>query len=127
NADLITTVSEFAVQSIVYHYRKYLEADGPNIDELILGGGGTFNRYITKRLSEALPETKVYVHEVFNISSEFKEALDFVILGYQVVKAEYNMLLAATGADESVIMGKVAATQPEMMKRLLEVSMFSTI
>lgn len=118
--DLICTVTEFTCQSIVFHYKTYLG----QIDEVIIGGGGAYNQFMVNRLRKLLPESTVHVHENFGISSDFKEALAFAILGYYALKGEYNMIPTATGAKHPVILGKMTATQPESMNRMISVRNF---
>lgn len=115
--DLICTISEFTCQTIAYHYERYLG----KVDEVIIGGGGAYNSFIVDRLQTLLPKSKVYVHEDFGISSDLKEALAFVVLGYYGLRGECNVIASATGAQHSVIMGKMAATNTKSMSRMLGV------
>ncbi|WP_430790520.1 anhydro-N-acetylmuramic acid kinase AnmK [Virgibacillus flavescens] len=116
--DLVTTISEWTVVSIVHSYREFLEKADYQIDEVIVGGGGSYNSYLLERLKHHLPNTEVHTHEQFHISSDFKEALAFAILGYQCIHANYNQIPSATGSDRPVIMGKIAYTQPEAFNRM---------
>lgn len=109
--DIVTTVSELTVQTIVSSYKSWIVPQGP-IDEVILGGGGTRNRYFVTRLQEELcslnPCAKVLTHQDFGISDKSKEALAFAILGNQFIGGMPNNIPAATGAKGPVIMGKLA-------------------
>lgn len=113
--DIIHTMTEFTIQSIVNHYERYLIPYSP-IDEVILGGGGAHNHYILKGLQEGLPETKIYLHEHFNMSTDFKEAIAFVYLGLFCLKGVPNTLPSATGARHSVVMGKISSTNQKLDK-----------
>jgi anhydro-N-acetylmuramic acid kinase len=110
-ADIVATVSELTVQTMVAAYRWWILPRGP-IDEVILGGGGARNAYFVTRLREELlqinPCIKVLTHQDFGISDKAKEALAFAILGNQFVGGLSNNIPAATGASGPVVMGKLA-------------------
>lgn len=95
--DVITTISEFTVMSIVKSYRLL----PTSVDNLVLCGGGSHNKYIFKRLSELLPQTKV---EISNISDEI-EAFGFAILGYKSLQKEPSNVKNVTGAKKNCILG----------------------
>ncbi|MFC4025057.1 anhydro-N-acetylmuramic acid kinase [Oceanobacillus longus] len=118
SADLVTTVTEWTALTIANSYNDFLTGKGNAIDEVIVGGGGSYNPYLMERLAYHLPDMNVYTHEKYNISSDFKEAIAFAILGYQCICGEYNQIPSATGADKPVIMGKTAYTHPDAFKRL---------
>ena len=100
--DIVCTITEFSVFSIVYNYQKYLK----DIDLVIVNGGGSYNSYIIKRLREIL-KIKVITGDEFGISSEAKEAIAFVVLGHLTLQSRYGNVKSATGANKSVILGKI--------------------
>ncbi|WP_099159824.1 anhydro-N-acetylmuramic acid kinase [Virgibacillus ndiopensis] len=116
--DLVSTISEWTALSIAYSYKHFLEEKGYVIDEVIVGGGGSYNPYLIGRLKHHLPNMNVYRHEDFGISSDLKEAMAFAVLGYQCIKGKYNQIPTATGAYKEVIMGKTAYTHPDALERL---------
>ena len=109
--DIVATVSELTVRSIVEAYKSWILPKGP-IHQVILGGGGARNPYLVSRLEQELsefsPGIQVLTHQHFGISDKAKEALAFAILGNQFVGGMANNVPAATGASRSVIMGKLA-------------------
>src|SRR5699024_9737061 len=115
--DLICTVTEFTAQSISFHYKKYLK----QIDEVIIGGGGSYNGYLIERIQSNLKDVQVFTHEDFNVSSDFKEALAFVILGHYFLKGETNMIPTATGAKHDVLLGKIGVTNSNAFEKMLKV------
>ncbi|WP_173915426.1 anhydro-N-acetylmuramic acid kinase [Halobacillus sp. Marseille-Q1614] len=119
--DLITTVSEWTVVSIVKGYQDFIEVDGIKLDEVIIGGGGSFNLYLLDRLQQKMPHTKVRTIDDFGISSSFKEALAFAVMGYQTIQGKENQIPAATGAERPVIMGKIAYSQPAAYERVMSI------
>lgn len=109
--DIVATVSELTVQSMVAAYRTWILPRGP-IDEVILGGGGAHNGYFVARLKQELlelnPSVKLLTHGDFGISDKAKEALAFAILGNQFIGGMANNIPSATGAARPVVMGKLA-------------------
>ncbi|MCG1027254.1 anhydro-N-acetylmuramic acid kinase [Virgibacillus halodenitrificans] len=116
--DLITTVSEWTAMTITDSYKNFLLNKGKDINEIIIGGGGSYNPYLVERIAYHLPEAKVKLHEEHGISSNLKEALGFAMLGYQCLRGEYNQIPSATGAQAPVIMGKISYTNPSALKQL---------
>ncbi|MDW0108881.1 anhydro-N-acetylmuramic acid kinase [Sporosarcina aquimarina] len=119
--DLIATVSDWTAVTITDSYKKFLISKGNELDEVVIGGGGSYNPYLLERIAYHLPDVKVGIHEDYGISSDLKEAMGFALLGYQCLKGEYNQLPSATGAEHSVIMGKISYTQPEAFDRMIAV------
>ncbi|GKV70581.1 anhydro-N-acetylmuramic acid kinase [Sporosarcina sp. NCCP-2716] len=119
--DLVATVSEWTAVTITDSYKNFLMEKGDGLDEVVVGGGGSYNPYLLERISHHLPGVKVSIHEDHGISSDLKEAIGFALLGYKCLKGEYNQLPSATGADHSVIMGKISYTQPEALERMIAV------
>ena len=105
--DIITTITEFTVQSIVDAYKKFVFPK-TEIDELILGGGGAYNKYIRHRLQECLKDKLlVKTHEDYNVSAKYKEAIAFALLAYTTYNHIPNNVKTATGSEKSVVLGKV--------------------
>ncbi|MBP1948044.1 anhydro-N-acetylmuramic acid kinase [Virgibacillus litoralis] len=116
--DLVATVSEWTVLTIAHSYNQFLIDKGFKIDEVIVGGGGSYNPYLIERLNSHLPEVNIFTHEHFGMSSDLKEAMAFAVLGFQCILGKYNQLPSATGAKRQVIMGKIAYTQPDALERI---------
>ena len=105
--DIITTITEFTIQSIVDAYEKFIFPK-TTIDELILGGGGAYNKYIKHRLQECFKEQlSVKTHENYNISDKYKEAIAFAMLAYATFNKIPNNIKTATGSEKSVVLGKI--------------------
>jgi anhydro-N-acetylmuramic acid kinase len=105
--NVIRTVSELTVRSMVDSYLKWVFPRGP-VHEVIVGGGGAQNPYFMRRLREELPGIGVLTHDQVGISSKAKEALAFAILGNELLGGVPNNVPGATGASRRTIMGKVA-------------------
>jgi len=104
--DLITTVTAFTAKSIAENYRRFVFEKCP-IEEVILGGGGSYNNSLVKMLREYLPECKVMIQEDIGFSSDAKEAVAFAILANETLNGSFGNVLGATGAKERVVLGNI--------------------
>ncbi|HHY17821.1 MAG TPA: anhydro-N-acetylmuramic acid kinase [Firmicutes bacterium] len=109
--DIVATISELTVQTIVSSYKAWVLPKGP-IDQVILGGGGAWNPYfaqgLQKKLSQVNPNIRILTHKDLGIPDKAKEALAFAILGNNLIGCIPNNVPAATGAKKPVVMGKLA-------------------
>ncbi len=103
--DVIRTAEEYTAYSIAYSYMVYLPK---RPDIVVVTGGGVHNPIIMESLKSYLKDSKVVTGEVYGISSDFKEAIAFGLLGLWSFLRLKNNLPQATGADYEVIMGKVS-------------------
>ena len=104
--DLVATVTAFTAQSIAANYREFLSPRGP-IDEIVLGGGGSYNPALRRMLQQALSGPAIYLHEDLGIPGAAKEALAFAILGNETMLGGASSLPGATGARGPRILGQI--------------------
>ena len=100
--DLVATLTAFTAESIAFSYRRFL---GP-VEEVILGGGGSYNPALRLMISERLPGVAIRTHEDYGIPGEAKEAIAFAILASEAMYGNTTNLPGATGAREAVVLGK---------------------
>jgi len=112
--DIITTISEFTVYSMVYNYKKYLGA----YDKIVIGGGGSYNNYILSRM-ESLLGKKVLRQEDLGFNSDAKEAMAFAILGFLTMKNAPGNIESVTGAKEGVVLGNITPRKGDDKWRLI--------
>ncbi len=103
--DLVATTVAFTAESIAAAYRDYLPHS--EIDEVILGGGGSYNATLRRMIQERLPGSSVLLHEDVGMDSDAKEALAFAILGNETMLGRPANVPAATGAKRAVILGTI--------------------
>lgn len=94
--NIIATLSAYTVDTICYAYNKFLK----DVDEMILSGGGSHNKFIIKRLEEKL-NIPVIIHE----ESDSYEAFCFALLGHYTYMGKPSNMTCVTGAKEEVILG----------------------
>ena len=94
--DIITTITAYTADTIAYAYHKFC----PNVDKIILSGGGARNKYIIKRLKEQM-NVEIEVSE----KSDSYEAFCFALLGYYTYMHKPSNMKCVTGSKENVILG----------------------
>ena len=102
-ADVLATLTELTVASIVHSYRVFL----PKLPhQVILCGGGSHNRYLRDRLQALLSSIPVITTNELGLESDFKEAVAFAVLAYW---HEHNIpgnLCQVTGAKQETVLGE---------------------
>jgi anhydro-N-acetylmuramic acid kinase len=106
--DVVATATAFTVVSICLSYRRFLPAMP---DELILCGGGAKNNTLIKMLRQELGEVRILLSDELGVSCDAKEAISFAILAYATIRGIANNVPSATGADKSLILGKIVPVQ----------------
>ncbi|MEC0206154.1 anhydro-N-acetylmuramic acid kinase [Paenibacillus lautus] len=105
--DVMATATAFTARTIADSYVRYV-FPRYKIDEVIVTGGGAHNKTLLSMLSELLPEQKVMTSKALGLDDDAKEAVIFALLGNDFMLGVPNNLPAATGADRSTVMGKLA-------------------
>jgi anhydro-N-acetylmuramic acid kinase len=100
--ELIATATLLTATTISIAVRAY----APNVDELIVSGGGAHNDAIMTSLRELFP-VHVTTSADFGIDPDAKEAIAFAILAYETWRRRPSNLPSATGARHPAILGKV--------------------
>ena len=104
SADILATLTELTVTSIVHSYRSFL----PQMpEEVLLCGGGSRNLYLKQRLQELLEPVRVLTTDEAGVSADFKEAIAFAVLAYWRHLGIPGNLPQVTGASAAVLLGNV--------------------
>lgn len=95
--DSVTTVTMFTANSIVHHYQKNI-SPYYHIDEVILDGGGSYNKTLVEMIKESLKEApcKVLIQEEIGYSSSAKEAIAFAVLANETYHRNPSNVPSAT-------------------------------
>jgi len=104
--DLLASVTFFTAKSIALAYKKYIIPRG--LDEILIAGGGSYNKTLINWIKAELQEIPVYTFEERGLNSKARESMAFAILGYLAWKKKPNNLPQVTGARHPVIMGKIS-------------------
>ena len=108
--DLVATATAFTAESIADHYSRYLSKSGP-VQEVVVGGGGSYNPTLLAMLRKRLTPAIVLTHEDLGVSSDAKEAIAFAILANETIHGMTSNVPSATGARKPVILGAITPGQ----------------
>lgn len=108
-ADLIATVTMLTARVIADSYRDFIMPKN-KADELIVGGGGSYNKTLMSFLTDEMKRygVEVFTQEQKGQNSDAKEAVAFALLAYYTLKGLPNNLQSATGAKFPAVMGKIS-------------------
>ena len=103
-ADIVATLTELTVSSIVDSYRRFL----PQMPEMVLlCGGGSRNLYLKQRLQTLLESVPVLTTDEAGVSADFKEAIAFAVLAHWRELGIPGNLPQVTGARAAMLLGDV--------------------
>jgi Predicted molecular chaperone distantly related to HSP70-fold metalloproteases len=103
-ADVLATLTELTVASIVHSYQTFLPAMP---DRVLLCGGGSHNLYLKRRLQSQLHPVQVLTTSEAGLSVDFKEAIAFAVLAAWRVRGIPGNLPQVTGARAPVLLGEI--------------------
>ncbi|KGG79732.1 anhydro-N-acetylmuramic acid kinase [Caloranaerobacter azorensis H53214] len=104
--DIITTVTYFTAKTIADSYKKWI-LPYHKIDEVIISGGGSYNKTLINMIREELKGIKIMIQEDVGYSSDAKEAIAMAILANETIHGNFNNLPRVTGASKPVVLGKI--------------------
>ena len=107
--DLAATMTELTAWSIADAYERYV-LPRYRADELLVGGGGSYNENLLSRLRAHFAPLGVEgkTQEDVGFSSDAKEAVAFAILADRCLAGLPNSLPSVTGAKNTAVMGKIS-------------------
>lgn len=104
--DIVATLTHFTAVTIIDAIFPF------NPDEVILTGGGVYNQFLIELIRSGFREKGInQVTQIsrYGIPPEAKEAVSFAILGYLTLNNLAGNVPSATGAQKSVILGKLTS------------------
>ncbi len=110
--DGAVTLCELTAASVA----RAIRDAGLQTARVIAGGGGARNRTLMERLAKRLDPAPVELSDAMGLPAEAKEAMAFVVLGYEALRERAGNVPAATGAARSVVLGAIA---PHNLRELL--------
>lgn len=103
--DALSTATRFTAESIALGLRRFSPVKP---EELVVGGGGSWNLTLLAHLRACLPRCRVVTNEDLGLNSDAKEAVAFAVLANEAVFGRCNNAPSATGASCPVVMGKLS-------------------
>lgn len=105
--DIVATLTALTAKAIAQSYERFVYPS-VNIDTVVIGGGGAYNKTMMKFLRQYLPKRiELKTHEDYEISNNYKEVMAFALLGYCNYYGMPNNLPCCTGAEKRIVMGKI--------------------
>lgn len=103
-ADLLATLTDFTAATIELSCRRFL----PHLPaKILVGGGGSRNRYLMNRLQQRLPAAQVGSTDQHQVNADFKEAIAFAVLAYWRWHQTPGNLPSVTGAARPCLLGEL--------------------
>lgn len=102
-AQVQASLNLFTCKSICYAIKHQI----PEINKLIVCGGGVHNAQLMKSLAQELPQISVESSEKHGVNPDWVEAIAFAWLARQTMNKLAGNLPAVTGAKEAVILGGI--------------------
>lgn len=99
--DLLATVVAFTAHAISDSLREF------QLDELIVSGGGAYNRTLIARLERLIAPVVLSRVDSQGIDVDNKEAVAFAVLAVQALHGEPANLPKVTGARRRAVLGKI--------------------
>lgn len=107
DADIVATITRFTAETIADQYRRFLLTHD-TIDEVIVGGGGSYNPTLLGHLRDLLRTIPVSTQEDKGFASDAKEAIAFAILANETIMGNPGNVPSATGAAHPCVLGKLS-------------------
>lgn len=101
--DLVCNATALTAKSISLSYKWFVTHP---IDQVIIGGGGSYNETLIKMLKSELI-AKVITHEEYGLNSDAKEAIAIAILANETIHSHPSNVPSVTGALQPTILGKI--------------------
>ena len=102
--DLLATVTYFTAYSIAESYRRFIPH---RLREVIVSGGGVYNRTLMDHLGRLLAPVPVRSIERYGIPAQAKEPIAFAFLGLRAIQGRGNHLPHTTGASSPCVLGAI--------------------
>lgn len=101
--DVLATCAWFTAATVVGSLQWI---SGP-VDEVIVGGGGVWNRTVMSNLRKVFTPSPVKSFEDMGWSSKAFESVAFAVLAYQTIQGKASNVPSVTGASKSVVLGTI--------------------
>lgn len=116
--DCIATITRITAQAIAEAYERWGPKDG--VDEIYLGGGGSYNPAIIDYLRERFPTTKIAFLDELGVPCGAREAADFSLKGLELILGRQLMPPTRTESDRRGITGHMQPGDGLRFHRILK-------
>lgn len=102
--EALATLTFFTAFSIAASYRRFIPK---RIQEVIVSGGGVYNRTLMRHLRRLLAPIRAHSIADFGLPPQAKEPVAFAFLALRAVRGQINHLPSTTGATQPCVLGKL--------------------
>jgi anhydro-N-acetylmuramic acid kinase len=99
--DVLATLVELTVATIASEIRWH------GLETVVVSGGGVHNPVLMRRLTEAVPTTRLIRSDAVGVPVDAKEAILFALIGWLTAHGLAGSIAACTGARTATILGSV--------------------
>ncbi|MBI4343284.1 MAG: anhydro-N-acetylmuramic acid kinase [Candidatus Omnitrophica bacterium] len=107
--DVLATLTYFTAYSIAQSYRRFV---AHRLREVIVSGGGVFNRTLMRHLAGCCAPVPLRPIEHYGVPAQAKEPVAFAYLALRALQQRINHLPSATGAKAGCILGAITPALP---------------
>jgi anhydro-N-acetylmuramic acid kinase len=107
-ADVVATLTWFTARTAAEAIARW----GPPVQEVIVSGGGVYNRTLMKHLEWAVWPAVIRPIDVFGLTPTSKEPVLFALLAVLALRGRAAGQPAVTGARRPAVLGKILPAGP---------------
>ncbi len=118
DAGTVATLTLLTAETIA----RAIEKSAPEgLEEVVVSGGGVYNRTLMEHLDALLWPVVVRSSEMYGLDPMAKEAAAFAFLAHASLRGEAGNVPASTGAKRSVVLGKIVpgVNYKKLMRKVL--------
>lgn len=104
--DLLATLNYFTAAAVANQIIRFVPKK--HQQELVVSGGGCYNKTLLKNLQNCLPHLRVSSTLDYHIDPQAKEAAAFALFAHLALHHQINHCAYATGAKQNTILGKIS-------------------
>jgi len=105
--DLLATLTEFSAVTVIDSIRRFISKDLSKI-EVIVAGGGAFNKYFMERLKKLIVPGAIVYAEDLGVPAQAREAMAFALFANDLICGDCVALPNITGVSEPTFLGKIS-------------------
>lgn len=103
--DTLATVTHFTAATVANQISRFIPLRYQQ--EIIVSGGGCYNKTLLSFLREELPSVKIVSSQTYGLDPQAKEAAAFALFAWLALHRKINHCPTATGARRASILGKI--------------------
>lgn len=103
--DCIATITRITAKALADAYERWGPVNG--IDEIYLGGGGSYNPNIIEYLHKRMPETRILLLDEIGIPVGSREAMDFAFKGLECILGRSLIVPKRVESSKAGIIGHI--------------------